>query len=193
MMPPSRRRLLHLVCRRRPPPVRRRFAADRRQFAAADTAVAKPPTPPWGRRRGGTADAAATSTFSAAATRLHRHLPSTTTSTAAIHHPPPPRPPHWPAACRRSRLLIGVGDRPDPNTVPPHAVWYRAAPGAVGNSDERMTEAGTACSGGSSVAMCWRRCKERRLPRAHRHGSGAAESWCRGSGGASKARRRLRC
>nr|BAD28332.1 hypothetical protein [Oryza sativa Japonica Group] len=38
----------------------------------------------------------------------------------------------------------------------------------MGNGDERMAEAGTACSGGSSVATCWRRCKERRLPRARR-------------------------
>nr|BBF90143.1 hypothetical protein [Oryza rufipogon] len=42
----------------------------------------------------------------------------------------------------------------------------------MGNGDERMTEAGTACSGGSSMATCWIWCKERRLPRARRHGSG---------------------
>uniref|UniRef100_A0A0E0FC01 DUF834 domain-containing protein n=1 Tax=Oryza meridionalis TaxID=40149 RepID=A0A0E0FC01_9ORYZ len=52
----------------------------------------------------------------------------------------------------------------------------------MGNGDERMAEAGTACSGGSGVATCWRQCKERRFPRARHHGSSTAESWWRGSG-----------
>nr|ABA97379.1 retrotransposon protein, putative, Ty1-copia subclass [Oryza sativa Japonica Group] len=45
----------------------------------------------------------------------------------------------------------------------------------MGNGNECMAEAGTACSGGSDVATSWRRCKERRLPRARRHGSGSGE------------------
>ncbi|BAT16281.1 Os12g0204200 [Oryza sativa Japonica Group] len=155
---------------------------------------------------GGAADSTAVSTFYRRH-RLHFHRSLTPPPPPPIHHHLHHRHPPSAAAAVSPSSAGGMpaGFRPTIPTPhqsqrpagpeyrsPPHAIWYRAALGAMGNGDERMAEAGTACSGGSSVATCWRRCKEGRLPFARRHGSGTAESWWRGSGVALKAWRWLR-